>query len=83
MRELPLVDPDSLVARRLSIERRYIRNTKLLLAIEVADTSLGYDLGINTMLYAGASVPEFWVIDVNSGRTWVHRGPSEGLYLCI
>jgi Uma2 family endonuclease len=77
LNELTLVDPDIVVTERLVIERRYIRNTEVLLAIEVADTSLSYDLGIKADLYARASVRELWVVDLNGGQTWVHREPGE------
>ncbi len=32
--------------------------------IEVADTTLAYDLDIKRKLYASAGIPEYWVIDV-------------------
>jgi Uma2 family endonuclease len=71
------------VTHRLSVERRYICNTEVLLAIEVADTSLAYDLGIKAQLYARAGVPELWVVDVNGSQTWVHREPSDKGYTSI
>lgn len=37
------------------------------LLIEVADSTLAQDLGLKAALYAGAGVPEYWVVDV-SGR---------------
>ncbi|MBN8830310.1 MAG: Uma2 family endonuclease [Sphingomonadales bacterium] len=39
----------------------------VLLIVEVADTTLAYDLGAKAQLYARARVPEYWVADV-SGR---------------
>jgi Uma2 family endonuclease len=71
-----LVDPDVFVILRKPLERRYFRGDELLLAVEVADTSLGYDLGQKASLYAQAAVPELWVIDLNGTQTWVHREPS-------
>ena len=38
------------------------------LAIEVADTSLRYDLGKKAALYARTGVPEYWVADVRGKR---------------
>ncbi|MGA2126534.1 MAG: Uma2 family endonuclease [Xanthobacteraceae bacterium] len=46
------------------------------LVIEVASSSLAYDKGLKARLYARHGVKEFWVIDANSGSTWVHTGPS-------
>jgi Uma2 family endonuclease len=36
----------------------------VLLLIEVADTSLRYDLDIKFRLYADAGIPNYWVVDV-------------------
>jgi Uma2 family endonuclease len=78
-----LVDPDILITPRKPVERRYFQNDELLLVIEVADTSLAYDMGIKAKLYARASVEELWVVDVNGSQTWVHREPSEQGYASI
>ncbi|NCA10809.1 Uma2 family endonuclease [bacterium] len=48
-----------------------------LLVIEVADTSLAYDLGVKVPLYAKHGIPEVWVIDAASRRTRVFRRPIE------
>jgi Uma2 family endonuclease len=47
----------------------------VLLVIEVADTSLAYDLGTKAPLYAWHGIPEAWVIDAATQRTWVFRQP--------
>jgi Uma2 family endonuclease len=49
-------------------------------AIEIADTSLGYDLKVKAPLYASAGIPEFWVIDVNARAIHVMRDPVDGAY---
>jgi Uma2 family endonuclease len=48
----------------------------ILLAIEVAASSLGYDKGLKARLYARHRVQEFWVVDANERITWIHTGPS-------
>jgi Uma2 family endonuclease len=48
--------------------------------IEVSDTTLSYDRGRKLALYARFGLPEFWVIDVNSRRLYLHRRPSENAY---
>lgn len=50
--------------------------TDALLVIEVANTSLRFDLGEKARRYAGAGYPEYWVIDVMRKVVHVHRGPS-------
>src|SRR5260370_22546672 len=46
------------------------------LVIEVAVSSLAYDKGLKSRLYARHRVREFWLIDANTGITWVHTGPG-------
>ena len=46
------------------------------LIIEVAVSSLSYDRGRKAALYARLGVREFWVIDANERRAWIHTGPS-------
>ncbi|MEN0041661.1 MAG: Uma2 family endonuclease [Pseudomonadota bacterium] len=43
------------------------------LAIEIAVSSLSYDLGRKAQVYAGFGVAELWVIDVAQRQTVVHR----------
>jgi len=47
-----------------------------LLVIEVADTSLAYDLGTKVPLYARHGIPEVWVVDAATRQTGVFRGPT-------
>lgn len=47
-----------------------------LLAVEVADSSLSYDLGRKARIYAAVGVREVWVINANSLVTTLHRAPS-------
>ena len=48
----------------------------VLVVIEVADTSLAYDLGVKVPLYARHGIPEAWVIDAATRQTRVFREPS-------
>jgi Uma2 family endonuclease len=50
------------------------------LVIEVAETSLSYDLKTKLPLYASHGVPEYWVIDAATLMTTVHRRPSGNAY---
>ena len=47
----------------------------VLLVIEVADTSLAYDLGVKVPLYARHGIPEVWVIDATTRQIRVFREP--------
>ena len=53
----------------------------ILLVIEVADSSLGYDRGVKIPLYARFNVVETWVMDLAADRIELYRQPSEGRYL--
>ncbi|WP_019498647.1 Uma2 family endonuclease [Pseudanabaena sp. PCC 6802] len=43
------------------------------LVIEIADTSLGYDLGVKRLLYEETQVGEYWVIDVQNMKITAFR----------
>ncbi|MBX9680390.1 MAG: Uma2 family endonuclease [Gemmataceae bacterium] len=50
------------------------------LVVEVADTSLDFDMNFKRLLYAKAGIPEYWVVDVNDRMLWVYRDPQAGDY---
>ena len=50
------------------------------LVVEVADTSLGYDLGEKANLYAAAGICDYWVVDCENRRIVVHREPRPSGY---
>ena len=50
----------------------------VLLVIEVADTSLAYDLGTKVPLYARHGIPEVWLIDAATRQIRVFRRPVGG-----
>ena len=53
------------------------------LVVEVADSSLGYDLGRKAGLYAGFGIQELWVIDAVKLRTRIHRDPTAEGYRSV
>ena len=73
------VEPDFCVYPR-AVFPGDLRGYHVLLAIEVADTSLAYDLGRKIGVYAAFGVPEVWVIDANTLATHVHRRLGAGGY---
>jgi Uma2 family endonuclease len=54
-----------------------------LLIVEVADSSLSYDLTIKAPLYARFGVREYWVVEAWSLMTHVHREPSASGYASV
>jgi Uma2 family endonuclease len=53
------------------------------LLVEVAESSLQDDRRIKAPLYAAASVPEYWIVDVAAGCIEVYRDPREGAYASV
>ena len=43
------------------------------LIVEVSDSTVHYDLGGKSHLYAAAGISEYWVVDVNASQLHVHR----------
>ena len=52
----------------------------VLLVVEIADSSLRYDIGRKAALYASFGVRELWVIDAVKVTARVFRGPSAESY---
>jgi Uma2 family endonuclease len=48
----------------------------VLLVVEVADSSIEYDLGRKARVYARHGIPELWVLDLRAGRLVVLRDPT-------
>ena len=69
------LEPDFLFYPR-SVGVRGISPATVLLAVEVADTSLSYDRGRKAKLYASLGVPELWVIDAVKLVTRIFAGPA-------
>ena len=57
-----------------------VRGPDIFLLIEIADSSLAYDLGEKAELYRSFGVREYWVVDVNARVTHVHRLMSDGVW---
>lgn len=75
-------DPD-LVVRPSGVITYDLRAPAALLVIEVADTSLAYDLGAKASLYARFGVREYWVVDAWELETTVHRDPGAEGYASV
>ena len=66
------LEPDFCVFRR-DLDLTQLDGPAVMLAIEVADSSLAYDKGRKIGIYAAYGVREVWVIDANRAVTWLHR----------
>lgn len=74
-------EPDlAIVARR---PYREAHPAAAALVIEVADTSVDYDVGAKAALYAESAVDEYWVIDLGRGEVVVHRTRAAGRWTSI
>jgi Uma2 family endonuclease len=78
---LPEPDVAWVVRRRYS--RRKPEASDVYLLIEVAETSLTYDLGEKAELYAEAGIRDYWVVDLIAGRIVVHRDPAASGYRSV
>ena len=71
-------EPDIAVTRESTTAylSRHPEPPELLLAVEVSDTTLGFDLNTKARLYARHGVQEYWVMDINGRCLHRHRAPS-------
>jgi Uma2 family endonuclease len=60
-----------------------VRGSDALLVVEVAETSLAYDLKTKATLYASYGVREYWVINAATLVTAVHREPTGTGYASV
>ena len=73
------VEPDVLVYPK-DIQLPDVRGDTVLLVVEVADSSLTYDLDSKAPLYASHGVRDYWVINARTLETVVHRDPKGSTY---
>ena len=70
-------EPDVVwVTEKESYRREQPQPKDVLLLIEVADSSLSYDMGEKANLYAKAGIADYWVIDLEHERIEVFRDPT-------
>lgn len=73
------LEPDVVIYKRSDGLERLDGGTALLV-VEIADSSLRYDIGRKAVLYAGFGVRELWVIDAVRLTLRVFRQPSREGY---
>jgi Uma2 family endonuclease len=74
-----LHEPD-LAVWPTEIGSQEVRGPDLLLVIEVAVSSIGYDLRVKAPRYATFGVRDYWVVDAIRKTIRVHRAPVQGAY---
>jgi Uma2 family endonuclease len=73
-------EPDLLVCSNPDMTAYGTARTAPLLVIEVADSSVEYDLGEKAALYAQAGVPEYWVVNLVDRVLEVFQELENGSY---
>lgn len=69
------LEPDFIIFER-SVPLAKVTGPDVLLAVEVGDSSLRYDLDRKPLVYAGFGVRELWVIDAERRVVHCHSEPS-------
>ncbi|SRR5579883_256921 len=73
--ERTYLEPDFIVFER-KLRLAEVKGPDVLLAVEIADSSLRYDLDRKPLIYAGFGVRELWVIDAERWAVYCHAEPS-------
>ncbi|MGE3268466.1 MAG: Uma2 family endonuclease [Chloroflexota bacterium] len=80
MGERTMLRPDVAVVWASTPRTRAPEPGDMPLVIEVAEQSLEYDRLTKGPLYARASIPEYWIVDLNGEQIEVYTEPSEAGY---
>ncbi|HUE84432.1 MAG TPA: Uma2 family endonuclease [Pyrinomonadaceae bacterium] len=82
LKELSESQPDLVLA--IPEETRYFDHhptpVEVLLVLEIAGSSLEYDLGAKSRLYASAGIRQYWVLNLKSNELIDHREPGADGY---
>jgi Uma2 family endonuclease len=75
--------PDIAVVDKDIGGRKQLVPTDILLAVEIAGSTLGNDLGPKRIDYASAGIRHYWVVDVEGKRTHCYADPQGADYAAI
>jgi len=77
-----LLEPDLAVIKGLPTDyvSRHPQGSDIELVIEVSDSSLAFDSRRKMPLYAGACVPEYWIVNIPARRLEIHTDPKPNGY---
>lgn len=73
-------EPDVTVIRRRPYAGKLPTPEDVLLVMEVANTSVGFDRGTKLPLYAAAGISEAWLVDIPGEAIERHTNPVGGTY---
>lgn len=73
-------EPDVAIYSNPDVNAYGTERTAPLLVIEVADSTLRYDLSVKSELYAQGGIPEYWVVDLVHRTLVVFRDAKDGAY---
>lgn len=73
-------EPDIALVTNKDYSNHHPGPADTLLVIEVADSSLSYDIDIKTPLYARHHIPEVWVINLMDKKIHIFSDPANGAY---
>jgi Uma2 family endonuclease len=68
-------EPDIVWVERQASGNRPPEPDRVLLLVEVADSSLSYDREVKLPNYAIAGIPEYWIVNLIDKQIEVHRNP--------
>ena len=81
LNDATMPEPDIAVIRRRSVnDIAPVLPSDVYLVVEVADSSLEFDLGEKLARYAAAGIPEVWVANLRAGELVVNTEPERGVY---
>ncbi len=75
--------PDIAVVDKDIAGRKHLFPSDILLAVEVAGSTLNIDLGQKRIDYASAGIRHYWVVDVEGKRTHCYTDPQGADYAAI
>ncbi len=79
--DFTMPEPDIAVIRLRSVnDIAPVLPSDVYLLVEVADSSLEFDLGDKLALYAAAGIPELWVANLRAGELVVNTEPEGTVY---
>lgn len=76
-------EPDFLVLRTADESGDYVHWNEAQLVAEVSYNTLSSDLAVKAEIYAEASIPEYWVVDLVGRCVVVHTSPVDGHYTSV
>lgn len=79
----PIPDVSAVVGKQSDYREHHPTPNDVALLIEVADSSVAYDLGEKALLYAQAGITDYWVVLVNEAVIVRHREPTPEGYQTV